>query len=148
MWQARATSVQVESGADRPLSYPVLDPTLGTDDLVEGDYTFTARLTGGGVAPVHGQWAFHVSNSGRDPSLPGMTVTIVGNLDGAVTDALQARGATLRPYVATERFDHDVVLVGTWAADDDAWLGLYQRIAEGAHAIFLDRTTFKGCRPG
>jgi hypothetical protein len=67
----------------------------------------------------------------------------VAGLDPKARDLLSRHGARLRDYAEGPGVDHEVILVGPDLGDDAAaWRHLYERIARGAHAVFLSPRAF------
>jgi hypothetical protein len=139
----KETTIAIQGGRNPPLAYAVLDEDVKAAGLSEGKYTLAAALASVPNASAS-QLEFTVTEKRKHPDLAKTTVTVLG-LSQGVKDLLTSRGATLRDYAAGQTFDKDVIVVGEIAARNAAtWRPLYQRIARGAHAIFLSPAAFNG----
>jgi hypothetical protein len=135
IWHKEVT-LAIQGGANPPLAYPVLDEDVKVAGLVEGKYVLAAALSSVPNATAN-RLEFTVTERSKHPDLSKTTVAVLG-VSQTVKDLLSSRGAKLRDYAAGQTFDREVIVVGGVAASNAAtWRPLYQRIARGAHAIFL-----------
>ncbi len=139
-------SVHVEAERDAPFAYTVFEQDVMIPRLAEGQYVLEATFKNRENAAA-GALSFFVTDPGRFPGDLG-DVTVVG-LDPKARDFLSRRGARPHDYAKGQGVDHEVILVGSELADDAAtWRHLYERIACGAHAVFLSPKAFSSRRSG
>ncbi len=140
-------SVHLEVGGDAPFAYVVFEQDVTIPGLAEGQYVLEAALKDRENAAA-GALSFAVTDPGRLPGNLG-DVTVAG-LDPKARDLLSRRGAQLHDYAEGQGVDHEVILVGPDLGNNDAatWRHLYERIARGAHAIFLSPKVFASRSPG
>jgi len=142
VWHKEA-SIAIRGGVNPPLAYAVLDEDVKPAGLTEGQHTLAATLLGVPNASAD-QLAFTVTDKNKHPDLSKTAITVLGVGPG-VKDLLRSRGVTLRDYEAGGSFDREVLIVGAEAAGNAAtWRPLYQRIARGAHAVFLAPAALDG----
>lgn len=147
IWRTPVT-VRIAPGPDAPLAYLVFDQDVTLPPVPAGDYALEAGLDGRPNAAA-GSVAFTLSRRDALPRLTG-AITVAG-LSPAARALLQSAGATLRDYAPDQHFDHEAILVGERFSESAAdWRRLYERIAQGAHAVFLSPAVFaatRGARP-
>jgi len=142
VWHKEA-SITVQGGANPPLAYAVLDEDVKPGGLTEGKHTLAAALVSVPNASAD-RLVFTVTQKNKHPDLSKTTITVLGVSPG-VKDLLRSRGAALRDYVAGQSFDREVLAVGAAVPSNAAtWRPLYQRIARGAHAVFLAPAALDG----
>jgi hypothetical protein len=133
------TTVRIEAGAGAPMAYTVFDQDVTLSSPNEGTYELRAELSGRPNAAA-GRLQFTVSRPSH--SRPMGAVTVLG-LDSRARDFLLRGGATIHDYAEGEKFDREVILVGSsFKGQAAAWRALYARCARGAHVIFLDPKVF------
>jgi hypothetical protein len=142
VWHKEA-SITIRGGVNPPLAYAVLDEDVQLAGLTQGQHTLAATLVGVPNASAD-RLEFTVTDKNKHADLSKTTITVLG-VDPVVKDLLRSRGATLRDYVAGQSFDREVLVVGADVAGGAAtWRPLYQRIARGAHAVFLAPAALDG----
>jgi hypothetical protein len=142
VWR-KETGIAIRGGVNPPLAYAVLDEDVKPAGLTEGTYTLTATLVGMPNASAD-RLVFTVTDKNKHPDLTKTAITVLG-VSPSVKDLLTSRGATLRDYAAGQSIDREVLLVGAGVSSNAAtWRPLYQRIARGAHAVFLAPAALDG----
>jgi hypothetical protein len=142
LWHKEA-SIAIQGGVNPPLAYAVVDEDVKLAGLTEAKHTLAAALVGIPNASAD-RLEFAVTDKNKHPDLSKTTITVLGVSPG-VKELLTSRGATLREYVAGQSIDREALVVGAGVPDNAAvWRPLYQRIARGAHAVFLAPAALDG----
>ncbi len=129
VWKKELTFTVPEGG--RPYTHSVFDETVVVEGLKAGEYTFSAYLEYGALAQG-GTVNFDVADRNALPKING-NICVAGELDEKAKSLLESRGATLCGLD-----EEGVILVGR-LKDKETWDKVYEKIKNGAKAVFADR---------
>ncbi len=136
VWKKTVKFTLTEKNGYLPLAVTVFEDTILPEGLTEGTYTLSAELMSGGYARAD-RTEFTVMERENIARLQGMILTL-GSVDDAVLTFVKAQGATVAPLDLNDPVsDGEVILVGKSGIMRSQMKALYERIACGAHAVFL-----------
>jgi hypothetical protein len=129
-----------EGDREAPFALPFFAEDLAVDGP-GGRYRFRATMERGG-APTGGEAVFYVDDPATMPAVE--TEILLWGEDADLARWLGEHGIRCRP-VATPDATRQVVLVGSApaAGGQDAWRGLFERIARGDTVVFLSPGVFR-----